>query len=630
LGTLVGDRAIARSAKAGIRETETTLKNPPLDVEAVAERVAEGVVVNWDEALESASDDRERRLIRQLQLVAGVAEVHRGNGQDAPARERSPELTATVGSSVEVAIPAVGSWSRLELRERLGRGGFGEVYRAWDPQLEREVALKLLDPARAHGPAAASAAVEEGRLLARLRHPNVVTVYGAEIREGRVGIWMELIRGRSLDQVLRSHGPLGAREAALVGIDLCRALAAAHRAGVIHRDVKAENVLREEGGRIVLTDFGAGIETGAPSAGGATSVSGTPLYMAPELIRGERASGQSDLYALGVLLYHLVTGAYPVSAGSWSDLEGKHARRERRLLRDERPDLPAGFVRAVEGALAWDPSERLASAGQLEQALAASLDAEVPATAIPAQSPKQATARRRFSGRALAALGATVLVVALAVLGGRALLDRGAGSAAEGYEVFAALYRAPSDAAARERIEQGSMLALGDRLTLEFKASAPLHVYVIDEDDEGHAYALFPLPGFEPRNPLPAGAALVLPGTRDGKSLAWTVDTAGGREHLIVLASPTRLVEFEAEMNGLAKPGQTAVPLPETARVRLRGVGGLAEAPPEPAPKAPSGAGRGAGLLFDMARQLASGSERVRGVWLRRIDLENPRPAGGT
>jgi hypothetical protein len=195
----------------------------------------------------------------------------------------------------------------------------------------------------------------------------------------------------------------------------------------------------------------------------------------------------------------------------------------------------------------------------------------------------------------------------------------GGSAPAASYRVEATLYRVPAGSAVREPVAPGSRLTLGDTLTLEFEASSPTHVYVIDQDDAGHAFALFPLPGFEPRNPLPPGTRHVLPGSYDGRSLSWTVDSAGGREHLLVLASPTRLVEFEAEMNGLARPGQTAVPIPASAVVRLRGLGGLTETP------ATKGGGASAERLFEMAKQLAAGSEWVQGVWMRRIDLENPQ-----
>jgi serine/threonine protein kinase len=439
---------------------------------------------------------------------------------------------------------------------------------------------------------------------------------------------MEFIRGRSLEQLLREQGAFGPREAALIGVDLCRALAAAHRARVVHRDVKAENVLREEGGRIVLTDFGAGVDEQAEDRG---SISGTPFYMAPELFRGEPASPKSDIYSLGILLYHLVTGSFPVEARTWSDLRDKHARRDTKLLRDERPDLPEAFVLAVGRALAWDPNARFATAGQMEQALGVALGAERAVSSAPPAGPGSPSAFRRPALLAGASVIAAALLVAMALFvpglmkrpvslpaASSPSLAPGSERSTTPYNVEAALYRVPAGTSVRERLDPGARLSLGDSLTLEFETSAPVHVYVINEDEAGHAYALFPLPGFEPRNPLSPGTRHLLPGVRDGKSLSWTVDSPGGREHLLVLASPDRLIEFEAEMNALARPGQTAVPIPESARLRLRGLGGLSETP------SPAGGGTSAGRLFEMAQRLAAGSEEAHGVWMRRIDLENP------
>jgi len=590
--------------------------------ERLAVRVADGGPVDWDEAERSASDDRERRVIRHLRLVESVARVHRSAG----------------GSAAADRAPAGRSWAHLDLLAQLGEGAFGEVYRAWDRRLEREVALKLLKVDRSHSKRLASTVVEEGRVLAKLRHPNVVTVHGAEVHDGRVGLWMEFIRGRSLAQVLQDHGPFGAREAALVGIDLCRALAAVHRAGVVHRDVKAQNVMREEGGRILLMDFGAGIEAGAEAGVRERKISGTPLYMAPEILAGEPASQRSDLYALGVLLYHLVTRSFPLEAGSWKELRERHARGEARLLRDQRSDLPEPFVRVVERALAPDPRERFATAGQLEQALAAALGLESDPAALGAvpgatDLPRATRLPRRWALAALGLLGAASLVVGLLALrrttapsppstapGVTVEATPPSAPSAPSYTVEARLYRVAAGSSVPQRLENGARLALGDILHLEFQASTSVHVYVINEDEAGHAHALFPMPGFEPRNPLAAGARHVLPGTRNGEEQSWVVDTPGGREHLMVLASPTRLVEFEADMSALARPGQTAIPLPESAMVRLRGIGGLAAAPTV----AP---GESAGRLFEMAERLAARSEVVQGVWMRRIDLENPRPA---
>src|SRR5205814_875914 len=137
----------------------------------------------------------------------------------------------------------------------------------------------------------------------------------------RVGLWMELLRGATLEQQLAAHGSFSAREATLVGIDLCGALAAIHAAGLIHRDVKAQNVMREAGGRIVLMDLGTGREADGRGLRAVPELAGTPLYLAPEIFLGAPASARTDLYSLGVLLYHLVTGSFPVRATTMDELE---------------------------------------------------------------------------------------------------------------------------------------------------------------------------------------------------------------------------------------------------------------------------------------------------------------------
>jgi eukaryotic-like serine/threonine-protein kinase len=589
------------------------MMSEPESAERVAIRVADGGVVDWDEADRSAPSEQERRLLRHLRLVESLACVHRSSSESIPP---APDRPAQ-------------SWAHLDLQAKLGEGAFGEVYRAWDRRLAREVALKLLKPGPSSARGMAATVIEEGRVLAKLRHPNVVTVYGAEIHDGRVGLWMELIHGRSLAEIVQGRGAFGAREAAIVGLDLCRALAAVHRAGVVHRDVKAQNVMREDGGRIVLMDFGTGMEAGTQSP--ERKISGTPIYMAPEVLRGEPATERADLYALGVLLYHLVTRSFPQEAGSFHALREQHARGERKLLRDERPDLPEPFVRVVERATAADPQERFATAGQMEQALSAALGLESDPAAWTGTA--LAPERKAAIGRSRAVkVGAAAALLAIVGLGLALWMRRpdpgSAGSepsavapAAATYTIEAHLYRVAAGGGIRERLADGARLTLGDRLQLEIQSSTSLHVYVIDEDDAGNAYALFPLSGLDPRNPLPAGARHRLPGKRNGEEQSWVVDTPGGREHFLVLASPSRLVEFEADMNALERPGARAIALPDGARASLtRGIGGLAAAP-----QSTTSAGAGAQGLFEMAERLAQGSEAAQGVWMRRIDLENPK-----
>ena len=185
------------------------------------------------------------------------------------------------------------------------------MHRAWDPRLDREVALKLLrsDVLDDDGPG--SAVIEEGRLLARVRHPNVVTIYGAEPIDGRIGLWMEFVKGRTLEEALRSGRTFTAAEVTRLGVDLCAAVAAVHAAGLVHRDIKAQNVMLDDGGRLVLMDFGAGHEADDPTG---KAVAGTPLYLAPEVLSGGAATPRSDVYSIGVVLFRLLTGSYPVVA----------------------------------------------------------------------------------------------------------------------------------------------------------------------------------------------------------------------------------------------------------------------------------------------------------------------------
>ena len=351
----------------------------------LAASVADGTAdIDWKKLEASVEDDEDRQLLQELRVLAGVADLHRSDPAELTAsRGRvvgriGPALSETDAPTVEerVLLPPskqpLDRWGHLELIEQIGQGSFGNVYRARDTRLDRDVALKLLRKGRQTAELA-DKILHEGRILARVRHRNVVTVFGVEEQDGRIGLWMEYIRGRTLEQLLRSTGSFGAREAALIGQELCRALASVHKAGLVHRDIKAQNVMREEGGRLVLMDFGAGQYVHAAGAAPTGRLTGTPLYLAPELMQGGEATVRSDIYSLGVLLFHLVTGQYPVSATSLDDLRQAHREGRRFRLHDARPDLADDFARVVERASNPDPARRYASAGALQEALARSL-----------------------------------------------------------------------------------------------------------------------------------------------------------------------------------------------------------------------------------------------------------------
>ena len=342
----------------------------------LAVAVADGTPVNWDAVESGALTPAERNMIAQLRALASVRSVARSPTHEVDessiteTSDGTAVSDATATDETRTATPS--TWRHLTLLDLVGRGGFGVVYRAWDSRLDKEVALKLI-PA---GTTLLDAAIGgEARRLARVRHPNVVTIHGADSANGQFGLWMEFVRGRTLRQIIEERGPFGAHEALTLGAEVARALAAVHAAGLVHRDLKAHNVMREDGGRLVLMDFGAGedLESTAPRR-----TAGTPAYMAPELFIDQRATPQSDIYSLGVLLFYLVTGKYPVSGRTWAEVGAGHQSGQRLLLRDLRPDLPAAFVECVEAMTAPDPSMRIQTAGAAEAALQRVLVGERP------------------------------------------------------------------------------------------------------------------------------------------------------------------------------------------------------------------------------------------------------------
>jgi hypothetical protein len=348
--------------------------------------------------------------------------------------------------------------------------------------------------------------------------------------------------------------------------------------------------------------------------------------MAPETILNQETTPRSDLYGLGVLLYHLVSGSYPVRASSIRELAERHRRREAKLLRDARSDLPEAFVHVVERALAWEPERRFGSAGEMERALSDALAIERPAPSPPPPSIRTTTLLRGLPRWPMAAIAA-MAVATLGLLGWWILREEqrppslppdARATATVSYEICAALYRVGQED--RERLTSGDRLAIGDKLALEIEGTVPLHVYVFNEDERGESYALFPLPDLVLQNPLPAEERHLLPGADRHETYdSWKVTSAGGREHLVVLASPEPLLEIEAELEKLPRPrpGAAAMPVPEDAMVRLRGIGGVA-ASAGPASEA------SAGRLFEIARRLAGSPERIEGVWMRQIELLNP------
>lgn len=585
----------------------------PHDAEVrIAESIADGVPVSWERELGAPGSDPRR--IEALRLVERVATVH---GAD-------PALPDTLASTRGIDSAAGGTWGPLRLIEKLGEGAFGEVWRAFDPSLEREVALKLRRPGTTLGE---DRFLREGRRLARIRHPNVLVVHGADRHDGRAGLWTDLLAGRTLAECVAEQGVYSAEEAARLGIDICRALAAVHAAGLVHCDVKGSNVMRETGGRIVLVDFGCA--SASPLLTDATAddfSGGTPQFMAPEQLRGAEPSPAFDIHATGVLLYWLVTQRYPVDARSLPELISRVERGERTPLRDARPDLPAAYVQAVERATAPDPKDRYPSAGAMESALLATLGAgAVHPGAIAA--PAAGTIPAARSSRRWLVRGAAALLLLAAGLGAAFLIpDRE-------FTIEASFYRAGDE---EVRLRPSSRVRVGDQLFLEVTPSREVHIYVVNEDEMGRTHVLFPNEDGLLGNPLQGGVEHRLPGKfpdpRGPLEHHWTVNTVGGTEHFLIVASRRPLPELErrvAEIALAAKRGEgdEQPGLGEVATAELRGFSprtrGVGSHVAATTPAGGGAPGRLAEIVADLPEEQV---QSVDGVLVRRFQLANPPP----
>ena len=258
---------------------------------------------------------------------------------------------------------------RYELRQMLGRGGMGIVYRAFDRTLEEEVALKILRPDVASVADLTKRFQSEIKLARRVRHRNVCGIYEYG-EDGPIHyIAMELVAGQDLKRQLQAHGPMPPAEAWNVSVQIAEGLDAIHHADVVHRDLKAHNIMRDARGVVRVMDFGIAKALGMAS-GGATvtgQIIGTPEYMSPEQARGEQIDFRSDIYALGIVVFEIFTGNVPFRGETPIATLFKHIQEPPPI--DDRPGIPPRLVPILKKALAKDPADRYESASAMAAAL---------------------------------------------------------------------------------------------------------------------------------------------------------------------------------------------------------------------------------------------------------------------
>jgi len=315
---------------------------------------------------------------------------------------------------------------RYEVQELVGHGGMSSVYKAHDSLLERNVALKVLHEQYNADEDFVERFKREARSVAQLQHPNIVTVIDRGEAEGRQYIVFEYIDGENLKELVVRKGRLDVREALEIALEVARGLAFAHQNGIIHRDVKPQNVLLNGDGKAKVTDFGIARSLDVDGMTQTGTVLGTSNYIAPEQASGNRVDAHSDVYALGAVLYELLAGEVPFPGESFVAVAMKHMHEPPPSLLDVRKDVPLRVTAAVDRTLEKDPEQRFPTMAEFAAELEACLaelegeEADDATVVIPArrQRPRRQVSRWPILVGVLALLAIAAIVVGLITLGG--------------------------------------------------------------------------------------------------------------------------------------------------------------------------------------------------------------------
>ena len=271
-----------------------------------------------------------------------------------------------------------------QLKARLGEGAYGAVYRATQPQVKREVAIKIILPEYANQPDFIRRFEAEAQLVAQLEHIHIVPLYDYWREPGGAYLVMRLMKGGSLEDSLHENGPWEPTDAARLVDQIASALDAAHKQGVVHRDLKPANILLDEDGNAYLSDFGIAKEMGADVGVTQTgAIVGTPAYITPEQVQSQPVTAQTDIYALGVVLYELLVGGHPFPDTPTGELVVKHLSEPLPYVRESKPELPAAVDGVIQRATSKDPETRFPDALSLAADLRRALDLEVVMPEVP-------------------------------------------------------------------------------------------------------------------------------------------------------------------------------------------------------------------------------------------------------
>src|SRR5829696_3929904 len=269
------------------------------------------------------------------------------------------------GRKIDTGVIGTEISGRFRIEERIGSGGMSTVYLAWDPTLERWVAIKLMHRDISSDPDQLERFRREARTVARLNHPHVVTVIDAGEDEGNPYIVFEYVEGETLKERIKRCGRLPVAEAVAYAIEIARALSAAHAQRLVHRDVKPQNVLIDGEGRAKVTDFGIARSLEAQGLTATGRVLGTTDYVSPEQALGHEVTGQSDIYSLGIVLYEMLTGETPFKADTQVAVAMRHVRDPLPDVQRRRPEISASLAAVVERATAKETQNRYQNVGDM-------------------------------------------------------------------------------------------------------------------------------------------------------------------------------------------------------------------------------------------------------------------------
>jgi len=263
---------------------------------------------------------------------------------------------------------------RYQIKRMIGGGGMANVYLAYDEILSREVAIKVLRPEYANDPEFIERFDREAQAATSLSHPNIVNIYDVGEEEDILYIVMEYVRGRTLKEYIQQQGAVDVVEAVEIMKQLTNAIGQAHVSGLIHRDIKPQNILMDDHGNVKITDFGIAIALSATALTQTNSILGSVHYLSPEQARGGMATKKSDIYALGIVFFELLTGQLPFFGQSPVSIALKHLHEEVPSVRKIQENIPQSIENIVRKATTKDPFHRYENVFTMEEALALSLN----------------------------------------------------------------------------------------------------------------------------------------------------------------------------------------------------------------------------------------------------------------